>query len=132
MIRRMWIFNGTVATGCLFVGGADIAFGHWQLAPIVGAAGLINGFIARSNFRRAARQEAHRPDYAKIARLEIELGLVEQPPKASPFVSRAAAGRREMYQAPDPSLPEVYQHPPMFKTYDDYMAYLRARTPRQE
>lgn len=90
-----WKFNATVAAGCLLVGGADLGLRHWWEAPVMAGAAGVNTLIARSSYRRVqqTQREARRPDYAKIRRLEIELGLVEPPPVSdlSEFAARINA-----------------------------------------
>ena len=94
--------------------------------------------------RRRLPALKHHPDYQKIAQLERELGLSNDPrviidpdgttrvvdrglSRPSPRAMPAAPDPE--FQVPDPDRPLINDRPPMFKTYDDYMAYLRAKNP---
>jgi len=66
----------------------------------------------------------HKPDYAKIARLEIELGLVPPPtpPPAPLTISDAAAALLEIRRLLPPAGSQL---PPPASTFTEYLAQLR-------
>jgi hypothetical protein len=111
-----WQLNAGVAALCASVAGLDAAEHLWWGVPLMTAGAGANVVIGRFARHRQAerRAEAHRPDYAKIARLEVELGLVEPPkpppaPKPTNTTLQSLIGRayqpspqtREILRAPD-------------------------------
>ena len=86
MTRRLWLVNLLLAVGCSTIGGLDLAVGHPMLAPLMFASAGVNGLVGAFNKRHNARppEPAHRPDYAKIRRLELELGLRDPDPVPDP------------------------------------------------
>ena len=90
-----------------------------EAAPV---AILLRSF-ATVELRRWAREHPvqPKPDYAKIRRLELELGIVKPPPKPKP-----APPPRDLYPPRDPPRPmtppaETGQSPFTPGTFDDYL-----------
>jgi hypothetical protein len=95
--RLPWQVNAGMATLCAGVAGVDVVTHQWWGVPLMAASGGINVVIGRYNHQQQSRQrrhdqEARRPDYARIARLELELGLVEPPPKPKPLKVTSPVG----------------------------------------
>lgn len=117
MRSRHWraysIAGGVWAAGF----GAIDAVTHqqWWLMALTAGGGATTVIFGRINAQHAARKEreAHRPDYAKIQRLEIELGMREAelkpgpglPPSALAGMVAAATGRSGWSRKPPPPPP---------------------------
>jgi hypothetical protein len=131
MMRRRWAL-GVALAGIPFsaaFGGLDLATGHPAEAAWLGA--CLAGNVVSA---RVLHRERHRPDYARIAELEQELGLVPRKPVVPRLGGYTTGLGPSMFTAPPEQppvnpkrLPTGTDSPPVFRSIKDYNDYLRER-----